>query len=195
MVDTCRWPNASLSVASIMPRRDAEARRGVAVDDERGLQALVLLVGVDVGQLAAAAASACADPRLPGAQLGEVVGLQRELVLRVACRPPMRMSCTGCRNRLAPGSRASLPRSRAITWSAEILRSRSGLSATNMKPGVALAAAGEADDVLHRRIRAARSRRSRRASPASPGTRCSGRPGCRRSAGRCPAAGRSPWER
>ena len=44
------------------------------------------------------------------------------------------MSCTGFRNRLAPGTWASLGRRRAITWSAEILRSLSGFSVANTKP-------------------------------------------------------------
>ena len=62
--------------------RHAQARRGVAVDDERGLHALVLLVGVDVGQLRQLR-QRIAHARLPGAQIVELVGLQRVLVLRV----------------------------------------------------------------------------------------------------------------
>ena len=44
------------------------------------------------------------------------------------------MSCTADRNRLAPGTWASLGRRRAITWSAEILRSLKGFSVANTKP-------------------------------------------------------------
>src|SRR5690606_34260955 len=50
---------------------------------QRHLPALVLLVGVDVGELRQAA-QRVADARLPGAQLLEVVGQQRVLELRAA---------------------------------------------------------------------------------------------------------------
>ena len=49
-------------------------------------------------------------------------------------RPPSRTSCVACKNSVAPGTCASLGRSRAITSSAEILRSARGLSETNMRP-------------------------------------------------------------
>ena len=44
------------------------------------------------------------------------------------------MSCTEVRNRLAPGSLASLTRSRATIWSAVSLRSDSGFRVTNICP-------------------------------------------------------------
>ncbi len=50
------------------------------------------------------------------------------------CRPPTRMSCTGVRKRLAPGSRASSRRSRATIRSALSSRSDSGFSVTNIDP-------------------------------------------------------------
>src|SRR5207249_3352990 len=49
-------------------------------------------------------------------------------------RPPRRTSCIAWRNSVAPGTSASLGRSRAITWSALSLRSARGLSAMNMRP-------------------------------------------------------------
>ena len=58
----------------------AQARRRVTVDDQRSLQALVLLVGVDVCQLGQQR-QCVAYPRLPGAQVCQVVGLQGVLVL------------------------------------------------------------------------------------------------------------------
>ena len=64
-------------------RRDAEPRGGVAVDDEIGLQALLLLVGVDVGQHRAVL-QRLDELRRPLEQVIGVVGLQRVLILRVA---------------------------------------------------------------------------------------------------------------
>ena len=68
-------------------------------------------------------------------------------------RPPMRMSCTGCRKRLAPGSLASFTRRRATTWSAVSLRSDKRLQRDEHHAGIALRTAGEADDVFHCRDR------------------------------------------
>ena len=64
-------------------RRDAEARGGVAVDDERRLQPAVLLIGADVGDLGQTR-ERLPDWRLPSPQVFELVRLQRELVLRLA---------------------------------------------------------------------------------------------------------------
>ena len=50
MVETWRWPNASYSVLSIWLGVEAQPAGGGAVDDQVGLQALLLLVGIDVGQ-------------------------------------------------------------------------------------------------------------------------------------------------
>ena len=44
------------------------------------------------------------------------------------------MSCTACRNSIAPGTWASLGRSRWITWSAVTSRSLSGFRVAKMKP-------------------------------------------------------------
>ena len=68
------------------PRGDAQARGGGAVDDERRLQALVLLVGVDVGDLGQLR-ERLAHARLPQPQIRELIGLQGELVLRVGLPP------------------------------------------------------------------------------------------------------------
>ena len=60
-------------------RGDAEPGRGLAVDGEEGLDAPVLLVGVDVDQLRLPFHLVC-QPRRPQAEIGEVVALQRVLV-------------------------------------------------------------------------------------------------------------------
>ncbi len=46
----------------------------------------------------------------------------------------MRMSWMGCRYRLAPGTLASLPRSRAMIWSGVAFRSSLGLRDRNTRP-------------------------------------------------------------
>ena len=56
---------------------------------------------------------------------------------------------------MTPDSRASLPRKRAMTWSALIFRSAGGLSVTNIRPvfEVPPLPPVKAIDVSHRRIR------------------------------------------
>ena len=63
--------------------RDPQPRRGHAVDDERGLEALVLLVGRHVGELRQLP-QRLEDFRRGGQQLLRVVYLERVLVLRRA---------------------------------------------------------------------------------------------------------------
>ena len=154
-----------------MPSRAAVSRS----IDERRLQAAVLLIGVDVGELRQRAAARAAAAAPTSRSVVEVVACERVLVAaRSPCRPPTRMSCTGCRKSCAPGTFASLARSRAIDLVAPIRRARSsGFSATNMRAGlreppppvkpstVATAGIGahDVDELL-------------RASAASPGTRC-----------------------
>ena len=113
--------------------RHAEARRRVAVHDHRRLQAAVLLVGVRVADL-----RDLRHLREQGLRPGR---RGRRRAAPAACtgtascvgRPPTRTSCTGWRNRLAPGTLASGPRSRAITRSALSWRSSSGFSWMNMR--------------------------------------------------------------
>ena len=67
-------------------RRNAQPGGRVTVDDKRRLDALVFLIRIHIdefGQLA----ERPPHPRFPGPQLLEIVGLKRELVLRI-CRPP-----------------------------------------------------------------------------------------------------------
>ena len=64
-------------------RGDAEPRSGVAIDDEIGFEALLLLIGVDVGEHGAVLE--CGNQlRRPVEQVVGAVGLQRVLVCRVA---------------------------------------------------------------------------------------------------------------
>ena len=65
---------------------EAHARGGITVDHQRGLQATVLLVGVDVHQFRQGHHGA-ANARVPDAQVFQVVTLQRVLVLRVGLAP------------------------------------------------------------------------------------------------------------
>ena len=46
-------------------RRDPESRRGGAIDDQRGLQPVILLVAVDVDAVRAACCSLCEHARRP----------------------------------------------------------------------------------------------------------------------------------
>ena len=64
-------------------RRDAQARRRVAVVNQRGLQAAVLLIGIHVGE-DAQFAHLGEQARAPVHQIINVVALNRVLILRVA---------------------------------------------------------------------------------------------------------------
>ena len=68
---------------SIVARVQLQPRRGVAIDDELDLQPVLLLVGVDVGQRRLVL-QRLGELRRPLVDVGEAVGLQRVLVLRVA---------------------------------------------------------------------------------------------------------------
>ena len=83
MVETWRWPKASYSALSTSAAVDAQPRRGVAIDDHGGLQALVLLVGVDVAQFGQRA-QLLQQKRGPVVQVAQVLALQRVLILRLA---------------------------------------------------------------------------------------------------------------
>ena len=88
-----------------------------------------LLVGVDVGELRHVLQGVGAACRDQVREVAQVVALQRVLVLRVAgaaadadvLRPPAGRARAGDAGR-------ACGRSRAITWSADILRSASGFS-------------------------------------------------------------------
>ena len=68
-------------------RQDPHAGRGVPIDDDRGLEPPVLLIGGDVAQLVQPAQPA-EHPRRERVQLGEIGALQRVLVLGAGRTPP-----------------------------------------------------------------------------------------------------------
>src|SRR6185437_7924324 len=65
------------------------------------------------------------------------------------CRPPMRRSCTGCRNSRAPATLESLLRRRAISDGGIALRQRLQIDEDEAAIGLS-AAAGKADHAFHR---------------------------------------------
>ncbi len=96
-------------------RRDAEPRGGVAVDDEIGFQALLLLVGVDVGQSTRLCSSAWTSFGVQVKRSSALSDCSVYWYCELLWRPPARMSWTGNRNSRPPGTWASFGRSRAIT--------------------------------------------------------------------------------
>ena len=137
-------------------RRDAQARGGVAVDDE-------------LEPASPGSAGRCSRPRSSRQrphlrqQLGRPLvqiarGLshcKRVLILRVARRPPTRMSCAACRNSVAPGNARQLwPQPVDHLVGADLALARAASATMNMRAGVRRAAVPpvKRDDVLHRRI-------------------------------------------
>ncbi len=122
----------------------------------RSALAPLLLVGVDVGEL---------RQRLQRLQfLGpssysscRSVVLQRVLVLRVALAPADADVLHRLQEQLAPGDLGQLlPQARDdLCRRVSVALGRAASATTNMKPELVCAAAGEADDVSHRRIRRA----------------------------------------
>ena len=122
-------------------RRDAEARGRRAVDRQRGLEALDLLIAVDVGELGQLPQPLRA-PR--GAQSSSSRTSSPWSVYwycAALARPPMRRSCTAWRKSVAPGTWASFGRSRAMICVGRQLALAGGFSVTNMRAGVRDAAA------------------------------------------------------
>ena len=100
--------------AAVMPSREA----AVAVDDQVGGQALILLVGGDVAQLGHRPHPGL-QLRRPGVQLVQVLVRERVLVLRSAAAAADLNFLLTWRKSVAPGTLVSLPRRRLTTWSAE----------------------------------------------------------------------------
>ena len=134
-----------------LARPEAQARRGLAVDDERGLQAAHFLVARDVGDLGDGAQLAL-EARRPGAQLLDVVGEQGELVVRVAAAPAgahvERLREEELRARFLRELGAQARDHRLGGHLAHLER----LELDEHEAAVPLAAAGEAGDVLDRRV-------------------------------------------
>ena len=133
-------------------QRQPQALRGRPVDRQIGLQAALLLIGIDVLQRCRSAAT----PRPAAAPIGRASRCRR----RAGCIDRWRCSaarrCAGptpaTRNSRAPATSASLPRSRATTPSALICRCGEGLQRDVDEAGIGLPAAGDADDAVHRGI-------------------------------------------
>ena len=129
---------------------DAQTRCRIMINHQRGLQPLVLLIGVDIGDLGQLR-QRLADARLPQPQIVQRFGLQRELELGIALpatdanvlhreqiqhRPRhlaqlLAQACHHPLHRIALGNR---------------------LERHKHAGAIALAATGEAGDTLHRRI-------------------------------------------
>ena len=92
--------------------------------------------------------------RRPVRKVVDLISLQRVLILRAGkCVPPTLTSCTDCRYSEAPGIFASLPRRRAITWSALSFAFALRLELHEHSRGIgAIAAAGERRDGVDRGI-------------------------------------------
>ena len=125
-----------LSIACV---RDAQARGGGAVDGQRGLQTLVLLVGVDVDQLGQRCAASGARCGAHSKSSLGIVALQGVLILGAAGAAADAEVLHRLQDRgVAPGMCAVLRRSRAITWSAVTFRSLLAASGSRTsRPGVA----------------------------------------------------------
>ena len=178
-------------VERVVDRRDAEAEprgRG-AVDRHVGLEAALLLVGIDVLEhLARSAAPPAAAAPICRARRcrRRAAYIDRSALL---CRPPVRRSETATRNSRAPGDRGELaaqPRHDAVGGD---LAFGERLQRNVDEAGIGLPPAGDAGRPWRPPGRPGRSPATGRASPSSPGTKCSGRPGSSRSSARCPAPG------
>src|SRR6185437_9607361 len=131
--------------------RNPEPRGRVAIDDQRGLQSLVLLVGVDVDQLRQARQRR-AYARLPGPQLVEIVRLQRVLVGGVGLAATDADVLHGIEEQVRAGLLGELdaqPRDHLV---GRLLAFRERFQRDEHPSGIALRAAGERDDGVDRRI-------------------------------------------
>ncbi len=195
IVDTCRWPEGVVQRVVDRPGRNAQDRSHDAVDGQAGLQAAVLLVGVDVGQA------------LDFAHLGPAALGPRFLDLRdyrpAGCidtghcwrgRPradPARLAETACRRAPWPIACAGRP----MTSSALSLRSSNGRSDTNMRQALAVPLLPPIEAVRLSTAGSSMDDPPRTGLPAFPWPhrKCSGRLARCRSSGRCLAAGKKPF--
>ncbi len=131
--------------------RDTEPRRGVAVDHEVRLQALVLLVAVDVGKVRIALQGR-RDLRRPVIELLQRRALQRVLILRVRGPAPdpdvlhrlQEQARTGHHRHLA-----AQPRDHPVGAELALVERP---QRHEHEAGIGLPTPGEADHGLHRRI-------------------------------------------
>ena len=132
-----------------MPRRDAVC----AVVDQRGFQAVVLLVAVHVGQ-PGQLLHLLQQNRAPLRQVLQVVALKRVLILRVALAAADAQILAGLQKYRRSGHRSQLgPQAVDHLVRADFALRRAASSATNTNPLFAgAAAAGKGHHVVHRRI-------------------------------------------
>ena len=134
-------------------RGEAEPRRAVAVDVDHRLDAVLLLVGVDVGQHRLAL-HLVGEAGRPAAQVGEAVALQRVLVVGVALPAAGANVLHGAQEDLQAGDLGELraqPRDHGLAALAPLGRR---LQVGEQEAAAGAAAAGEADDGGHRRVAA-----------------------------------------
>ena len=129
---------------------EAQARGGVAVNHQRGLQAVVGHVAVHVFQLRQLR-QRLADARLPGAQLGNVVGLQR-VVKRGTALPPANADVTLRRHEQARAGLVLELLAQPGDHHLRRLLPRPALERHEHRRRVALPATRGAGDIFHRRV-------------------------------------------
>jgi hypothetical protein len=146
-----RLPEREVQDGVDLALREPEPRRGRAIEDQRGLQPAHLLVGVDVGDLGHVAQRAL-EARHPGLQVGQFLGLQRELVARVAhAAADADVGCLVERHGCSRGVDGLRPQPRDDLLGADLaLRKR--LQCDEHRSAVALPAAGEHHDVVDRGV-------------------------------------------
>ena len=113
--------------------QDAESRRGVAVDHERGHQPAVLLVGGHVAQRAQLPQLG-EHARREAIEVGQVIALERVLVLGIAHAAADAQVLHGLQEQRGAGGRARAAAQAVDDLVGRGLRSPSGLSETNMRP-------------------------------------------------------------
>ena len=126
MMETCRWPKASYKRVIDYLRRHAQAGSRIAVDYQAGFQCVVLQIAIHILKLRDRSqlllhqrAPKRASPA--GCHPAACTGIARCRFARLFARP-----VRGAIKSVAPGTRASLGRSRFMTSNTLALRSASG---------------------------------------------------------------------
>src|SRR5215471_19781537 len=135
-------------------RADAETCGGGAVNDQRRFEAAVLLVAVDVSQQPERAHGA-QDTRRPLIQLADVVALQGELVLRASHASSHAQLLEGLHEESGlghAGEFAAHPFANLVHGDLALFEGFERDEHARRIDRTAVVAAGEAEDVVHRRI-------------------------------------------
>lgn len=131
--------------------RQAQARGLVAVYDQLRLHAVVLHIAVDIGQLRQRGQH-LTDARLPQAQLGRIVGLQRVLIGGHALAPANAHIALGHHEQARTGFVLELFTQAVDDLVTRHLALGHGLERHEHIGRIGLAAAGKAGHILHRRV-------------------------------------------